>query len=186
MIGRFIRRLFGNERGGVMIETAIAMPIIVLLVTAGFEVARLTLLHQKLDRAATAMADLVSQSENGLTVGQLSDMYNAMQHIMEPFGLGAKGVVIVTSMGTEGSNPTTIYWQNNGAGSLSATSKLGTPGNTPTLPGTMVVRSGEGLIAAEIYYDYSPFVFSDLLTATQIYKISYFRPRFDNINALSP
>ena len=186
MIGRFIRRLFGNERGGVMIETAIAMPIIVLLVTAGFEIARLTLLHQKLDRAATAMADLVSQSEGGLTVSQLNDMYNAMQHIMEPFEINAKGIVIVTSMGTEGSNPTTIYWQNTGAGSLGEASKLGTPGNTPTLPGTMVVRTGEGLIAAEVYYNYSPFIFSDLITATQIYKIAYFRPRFDSISALAP
>ena len=105
---------------------------------------------------------------------------------LPPFEMTSKGVVIVTSMGTEGSNPTTIYWQNSGAGVVVAASKIGTPGNTPTLPGTMVVRSGEGLIAAEIYYNYTPFIFSDFVTPTQIYKVAYFRPRFDVIPALTP
>ena len=142
---------------------------------AGFEVARLTLIHQKMDRAATAMADLVSQSED-ITVAQLGDMFNAIQHIMEPFDLSGKGVVLVSSVGTVGANPTTIFWQRTGAGTVLASSQIGTEGNTPTLPSGMVVRSGEGLIVAEIYYNYAPLLFWDIVGANQLYHRAFFRP----------
>jgi Flp pilus assembly protein TadG len=184
-IASLIGRLRRSDRGGVLIESAFVLPIAIVLLLAGFEVARLTLIHQKMDRAATAMADLVSQSED-ITVAQLNDMFNAIQHIMEPFDLSGKGVVIVSSIGTQGANPTTIYWQRTGAGSVIATSQVGTEGNAPTLPTGFVVRSGEGLIVAEVYYDYAPLLFWDILGANQLYHRAFFRPRYGGLEALNP
>jgi Flp pilus assembly protein TadG len=184
-IARLIGRLRRDQRGGVLVEAAFTIPIAVMLLLAGFEVARLTLIHQKMDRAATAMADLVSQSED-ITVAQLNDMFNAIEHIMEPFDLNAKGVVIVSSIGTPLSNPTTIYWQRNGAGTISATSQVGTEGNAPTLPTGFVVRDGEGLIVAEVYYDYAPLMFWDIVTPGQLYHRAFFRPRYGGLDVLNP
>jgi len=181
LIGRFRR----NDRGGVLIEAAFVLPITIVLLLAGFEIARLTLIHQKMDRAATAMADLVSQSED-ITVAQLSDMFNAVQHIMEPFDLSGDGVVLISSIGTVGANPTTIFWQRTGAGGVAATSQVGAEGATPTLPTGMVVRSGEGLIVAEVYYNYSPLLFWDIVGANQLYHRAFFRPRYGGLEALNP
>lgn len=185
MIWRFVRRLAGNSRGGAMVEAAFVVPIIIMLLLAGFEIARLTLLHQKLDRAASAMADLVSQSED-LNQAQLNDMFNSIVHVMEPFEFGAKGLVIVSSIGRDGSNPTTMFWQQSGGGTMSATSQVGTAGNPPSLPAGFTVRPGEGLIVAEIYYDYSPYIFWDIVTAHQLYHRAYFRPRYGKIAAVIP
>lgn len=184
-LARLIGRLRGDQRGGVLVEAAFAIPIALVLLLAGFEIARLTLIHQKMDRAATAMADLVSQSED-ITVSQLNDMFNAIQHIMEPFDLSSSGVVIVSSIGTPISNPTTIYWQRNGAGSVVATSKIGTEGNVPTLPTGFVVRDGEGLIVAEVYYDYAPLLFWDIVSPGQLYHRAFFRPRYGGLDVLTP
>lgn len=184
-LASLIGRLRRNERGGVLIEAAFTIPIAVMLLLAGFEIARLTLIHQKMDRVATAMADLVSQSED-ITVAQLNDMFNAAQHIMEPFDLSGRGVVIVSSIGTPISNPTTIYWQRNGAGSVSASSQIGTEGNAPTLPTGFVVRDGEGLIVAEVYYNYAPLLFWDIVGPNQLYHRAFFRPRYGGLDVLNP
>lgn len=184
-LASLIGRLRRNERGSVLVEAAFTIPIALMLLLAGFEIARLTLIHQKMDRAATAMADLVSQSED-ITVAQLSDMFNAIQHIMEPFDLATKGVVVVSSIGTPGVNPTTIYWQRTGAGGVVVTSQIGTEGNAPTLPAGFVVRSGEGLIVAEIYYDYAPLLFWDIVGPNQLYHRAFFRPRYGGLDILNP
>lgn len=181
LLGRFGR----DKRGGVLVEAAFTIPIAIILLLGGFEIARLTLIHQKMDRAATAMADLVSQSED-ITVSQLNDMFSAIQHIMEPFELSSSGVVIVSSIGKPGSDPTTIYWQRNGAGGVTATSQVGTEGNAPNLPSGFVVRDGEGLIVAEVYYDYAPLLFWDIVGPNQLYHRAFFRPRYGGLDTLNP
>jgi Flp pilus assembly protein TadG len=184
MMWRFIQRLRASERGGVMIEAGLAIPILIVMLLAGFEISRLTLLNQKLDRAATSMADLVSQSKD-LTSAQLTDMFSAIQHVMEPFDVGASGKVVVSSIGTVGANPTTIFWQRTGSGTITATSQIGIEGGTPTLPAGMTIATGEGLIVAEIFYDYTPFIFWDFVSANQIYRTAFFRPRFGGLDVLN-
>jgi len=184
LIGRFIGRLRRSERGGVLIEAAFTIPIAIVLLLAGFEIARLTLLHQKLDRAATAMADLVSQSDD-ITTTQLTDMFNAVQHIMEPFDITASGIVVVSSIGTEGANPTTVYWQRTGSGAISVTSQIGTEGNDATLPTGLTVRTGEGLIVAEVFYNYAPILFWDIVGANQLYHRAFFKPRYGKIDQIN-
>lgn len=181
LVGRLIR----DRRGGVLVESVFTIPVALMMLMGGFEIARLTLIHQKMDRAATAMADLVSQSED-ISVSQLNDMFNAMQHIMEPFDMSGKGVVIVSSIGKPVSASTTIYWQRNGAGGVTATSQIGTEGNAPTLPTGFVVRDGESLIVAEVYYDYSPLLFFDFVGANQLYHRAFFRPRYGGLDVLTP
>ena len=184
MMWNFIRRLRASEKGGVLIEAGLAIPILIVLLLAGFEISRLTLLNQKLDRAASSMADLVSQSKD-LTAAQLTDMFSAIQHVMEPFDVGGSGKVIVSSIGAVGANPTTIFWQRTGSGSIAATSQIGAEGATPTLPAGMTIVSGEGLIVAEIFYDYTPFVFWDIVSVSQLYHRAFFRPRFGGLDVLN-
>lgn len=184
MMWNFIRRLGASQRGGVLIEAGLAIPILIVLLLAGFEISRLTLLNQKLDRAATSMADLVSQSKD-LTSAQLTDMFSAIKHVMEPFDVGASGKVIVSSIGTVGANPTTIFWQRTGSGTITATSQIGAEGGTPTLPAGMTIASGQGLIVAEVFYDYSPFIFWDIVSPSQLYHRAFFRPRFGGLDVVN-
>jgi len=180
MMWNFIRRLRASEKGGIMIEAALAIPVLIVLLLAGFEISRLTLLSQKLDRAATSMADLVSQSKD-LTSAQLTDMFSAIQHVMEPFDIGGSGKVVVSSIFTEGANPTIVSWQRTGSGTITATSQIGIEGGNPTLPAGMTIASGEGLVVAEVFYDYTPFIFWDIVSASQLYRRAFFRPRFGGL-----
>lgn len=184
MMWNFIRRLRASERGGVMIEAALAIPILIVLLLAGFEISRLTLLNQKLDRAATSMADLVSQSKN-LTTAQLTDMFSAIQHVMEPFDIGSSGKVVVSSIGAVGANPTTIFWQRTGSGAIAATSQIGAEGAVPALPAGLTIDSGEGLIVAEVFFDYTPYIFWDFVGANQLYHRAFFRPRYGGLDVLN-
>ncbi len=184
MIWKFIRRLRASEKGGVMMEAGFAIPLLIVMLLAGFEISRLTLLNQKIDRAATSMADLVSQTKN-LTTAQLTDMFAATKSVMEPFDVSGSGRVIVSSIGAVGANPTTIFWQRAGSGSIIATSKIGAEGGTPTLPAGMNIVAGEGLIVAEVFYDYTPFIFWDFVAASQLYQRAFFRPRFGGLDVLN-
>lgn len=182
MLERLKRPFLRDQRGSVMVEAAVAMPVLVFVLLGGVEVARFALLQQKLSRTAAATADLISQMEE-LTVNDLDDLYNAAQFVIRPFNLN-DGVVIVTSISKDGGNPATIDWQCFGAGSLAATSDLGTPGNDATLPTGFSMDSGESVIFAEVVYDFTPVLFPDVVDTQQIRHRAVFRPRFGALSEI--
>ena len=62
LTGRF-GRFASDRRGSVIVELAFAVPVAIIIITGSYDAARLVLLHQKIDRASSAMADLVSQPQ---------------------------------------------------------------------------------------------------------------------------
>jgi hypothetical protein len=142
------------------------------------------LLHQKLDRLGVAASDLVSQGET-ITNAQLADIFSATGLIAEPFTIGADGVVIVSSIYRTG-GVTTIRWQRNGTGSLSATSRLGAEGAPPAFPTGFVLKDGESVIFAEVFYQFRPMFAPDLVPASTLYHRAIFRPRRGTLDTILP
>jgi len=176
-------RFAAERRGSAMAEMAVIMPILVFIILAGFEVGRFALLQQKLNRAAVSMADLVSQA-NGITLTDITNLYQATSFVVRPFDMSTKGLLIVSSVSKTGANPPVVDWQCIGAGAASATSELGVPGGTATLPAGFALAPGDNAIYAEIVYDYVPFLFPDLIGAKQVRHRALFRPRFGALTTL--
>ena len=118
------RSFLGDRRGTILIEMAFAVPILLILTLGCFDTARYILLHQKLDRAASTMADLVSRPTS-ISAAQIDSMFSAASELVLPFTLSTDGHVIVTSMSRVAGDVARIDWQHTGGGSLSATSAIG-------------------------------------------------------------
>ncbi len=183
---RLAARFARERRGAVLTEFAMAFPILVILILGGFEIGRYVLLQQKLQSVAVETADLVAQSET-ISASDVDNIMVAVDHIMTPFELGDRGVVIVSSIGATGNNPPKVNWQRSGGGTASATSKLGTPGGNAVLPEGFVVRAGESVIVSEVFYNYESVLALDLipLPSGQLYNESFYRPRFGTLASLN-
>ena len=90
-------RLLRCAAGNVAVEFALSVPVILMMMLGSAEMARFVILHQKMDRVATTISDLVSRAET-ITESQIADIFTAAGQVAEPFDLAGLGVVIVSSV----------------------------------------------------------------------------------------
>jgi len=184
---KWLRRgLIEDCRGGVMIEFAFIMPVLIFFMLAGVDLVRFAMLQQKLTRAATTTADLVAQYET-MSTTQLDQLLLAIEHVIQPFPLGASGQVLVSSVSrVDAGSPVLVDWQQPGPGGITVTSNFGTAGNNATLPAGFTVDGGESVIVAEVFYDFEPLLFEFMVPARRVEHQAMFRPRFGTLSTLTP
>jgi len=181
-----LRQAFIEDRqGGVMIEFAFMMPILVFVMLAGVDLVRFAMLQQKLSRAAVTLADVTSQYQS-LSVAQVDQIFDAVTYVIAPFPLGPNGQVIISSISKTGTNPVVVDWQRFGPGTASAVSNYGVAGGNATLPAGFTVNAGESAVVAEVFYDFTPLLFPQVLPPRRVEHSSLFRPRFDALSTLAP
>ena len=179
----FGERLLSCRAGNVAVEFALAVPVLLMLMLASAELARFVILHQKMDRVATTISDLVSRAET-INESQMADIFTAVGEVAYPYDLADLGLVIVSSVVNPDGNGPVIAWQRSGGGGYSATSQVGTEGNDATLSGDFEVREGETAIIAEVYFDFTPFL-SEMIVAPQvIYRTAHHRPRLGTLEEI--
>ena len=176
-------RLGRDQRGIAAVEFALVLPVMILFSMGIAEVGRFALLSLKLQHAATTMGDLASRDEE-LSVAAVQSMFSAMEHIVQPFTIGAAGVVLVSGVGVDGGGAPTVFWQQRGAGTLSAVSEVGVAGGNATLPSGLVLRDGETVIIAEAVFRYTPWLLG-LIPERILRREAYYRPRLGTLRALS-
>lgn len=177
------RKLWRDRSGVAMIEFAAFLPVLVLVLLGGVDLARFIIVNQKMDRVAAGMGDLVAQAQT-LTAAQLNDIYAATKYIATPFDFTSNGVVIVSSVSLTG-GVLRVNWQSRGSGNLNATSKIGAAGGVAKLPAGMTVTGTNTLIAAEVYFNFTSFFGLSIVPNRQLYHTSYFRPRLGSLNTLN-
>jgi Flp pilus assembly protein TadG len=161
------------------------MPVLLLLMLGSAEMARFVILHQKMDRVATTISDLVSRAET-ISESQLDDIFEAIGEVATPFDIANLGVVIVSSVTNPDGDGAVVVWQRSGGGSYSGTSQIGTEGGSATLPTGFEVREGETAIISEVYFDFTPFL-SELIVEPQvIYRNAHHRPRLGTLQTVEP
>jgi hypothetical protein len=176
-------RLLGCRAGNVAVEFALAVPVLIMLMLASAELARFVIMHQKMDRVATTVSDLVSRAET-INEDEIQDIFTAVGEVAYPFDLGTLGVVIVTSVVNPDGDGPVVAWQRSGGGSYSATSQIGVEGDPATLVGDFDVREGETAIISEVYFDFTPFL-SEMIVAPQlIYRTAHHRPRLGTLEEI--
>ena len=181
-VTRWLARLRRSSGGGVLIETAVSLPILISLLMGGVEFARFVMLNQKLDRVAGTTGDMVARSD---TVSQaiMNDYFLSAGLIAAPFDMQTRGAVIVSTIVAD-ENGAQILWQETGGGGLAATSHIGLAGEAPDLPEFFDVEEGESLVVAEVFYDYEPVFMADVLPTTQVYHRAFYRPRTTSVVAM--
>jgi len=158
-------------------EFAIASGFFMLLLLGGFELARMVLVNQKVEKVAYISADVVAQSTL-LTANQINEYMMAAAQVMVPFTFGANGLVIITSVARDPGQTQRVRWRSTGGGTMVATSRVGAVGGAATLPNGLVLNERDNVIVAEVFYRYNPmFAANGLYEQTDIYKTAVFKPR---------
>lgn len=181
-IGLAGSRFRRDSRGGVMLEFAFAMPILIGLLMGGVEFARFALVNQKMERVTSFVGDFVARAE-ALDEADFDDYFAAADQLGRPFDLFDGGNIIVTSVTGEDTGPE-VLWQQIGAGHVTAPSLVGLPGDAAVLPLNFNVDEGEGLVVTEVYFDYEPFLLPLMIPAQRLYYQSIYRPRTTAILAM--
>ena len=178
-----LRRFAEDCRGVAAVEFALILPILVLLAIGCFEVPRFVLVFQKLARTASAVADLTAQADEPLTTNQMADIFTAGQITMQPYDVVASGRIYISSINNPSGSGVIMTWQKNNGGAVTTASKLGTEGGNPSgnLPAALLPASNEEVLAAEVYYNYTPVIKSIIYNGSQLYMIAYTRPRNHNL-----
>ncbi|MDE3060591.1 MAG: pilus assembly protein [Pseudomonadota bacterium] len=174
-----------DDSGVALIEFALALPLLLLLLAGAVEFGRFALMHQKLDKAASAMADFAAGSQ-GVSAADLDGFAQSAPQIVSPFPFS--GTVIFSSVASPGT-PNSILWQHGALGG--SASRIGSSGGTATFLSGYVVPDGEDVIAAEVFMDYAPLLpvtttLIPSLSAQTLYKIAICKPRQGMLTALVP
>jgi Flp pilus assembly protein TadG len=190
-----LRRFAEGEQGVTAIEFALVLPIVLLIMLGCFEVPRFVLIYQKIARTSAGVADLVAQADEPIAGNQMQDIFLAGKIMMQPFDVVANGKIIVSSINNPDGDGVELTWQKDNGGQAKdpdtgtdVGSKLGAatdPPAAPTnLPAILTPASNEEVLAAEVYFNYQPVFTSLIYNGSQLYMISYTRPR--NKNLLTP
>jgi Flp pilus assembly protein TadG len=183
-LGPLLADLRRDRRGVSAMEFALILPILVLFSAGTIEYSRLILLTQKLQSGAFILADLTAR-DTTLSEDQLENIFLAIDNVIQPFEFATGGRAIVSSVGVDAAKKTVVNWQRAGAGALAAASGIGSEGGLATLPDDLDIDAGETIIAAEVFYSFTP-LFGLGLAPRTIHKVSYYKPRLGTLDSLLP
>lgn len=172
-----------DQRGSVLIELALAMPVMILLIFGGVEITRFLLNAQKINRVAMSTADLVSQARS-VTAADINNMFIASQAVMGNDTIQDRGNVIISSIRRTGDTGPTVSWQRASGGSHSGASQVGSEGAAATLPIEVVLAPGDSVIVVEVYYTHEPMLFDSVVGNQDIYQRAFYRPRFGALDEI--
>jgi len=179
-------RFWRDHRGSLLVETAMMISVLSMVSLGGLELARYTLLHQKLERIAASIGDLVAQPAT-ISNADVVNIFDAIEEVAKPFEMGPNGRVIVSSIGDTGGSGPILNWQRAGGGGLSATSQIGTTaGAAANLPAGLTIVPGETIIVAEVFFNYTPWIYDGLVQNSSIYHTAFFRPRLGSLTTITP
>lgn len=160
-----------------MVEFALSLPVLLVLFYGSIEVTRYVLIVQKTEKLANTVADVVTQGST-VTNASLDQVMSAGGDIMAPYPLSTNGHIIITSLYRPGgATNAKVNWRYEGGGSLTATSQLGDLNQIPTVPGGFTFDDKENVIAAEVYYQFSPLITNQFFGTTTIYRSAFYKPR---------
>lgn len=180
---RALRALLRDDRGVSAMEFALVLPILVLVAVGTVEYSRLILLTQKLQNGAFILADLTARDKE-LSTEELGHIFLAIDQVIRPFEFVTAGSAVLTSVGLDAGGDPEVKWQCSGAGALAADSLIGAGDGAPaTPPADLEVRTGEIVIAAEVFYAYAPL--TGIGPAERVIRrTAFFKPRLGDLSTL--
>lgn len=184
---RLLSRLRRERRGFAVVETALMMPIFMMLLMGGLEIAMLVLAHHKVGQVAASLADLTAQSEAGALESQITDLLLSARFVAEPHDIQTEGRVFVAAVRGGGSGVgNTILWQRC-SGALAQPSAIATADNRNVpLPNAIAVEEDAIVIVGEAALRYEPMLFTAFVPTQTIRRVVVNRPRARDFTTITP
>lgn len=181
-----ILRMLRAERGAAAVEFALILPVMLLVYLGTLEASTLITMDRKVQSVAGAVGDLVARSDTTLSAAQMQDYFRAASGIMTPYSPAAvRQVVTAVSVAADGT--TRVVWTRQYLNGVYSSSTPHTVNQPYPLPAEMVnIARAQTVIAAEAYYAYTPLLGIVINTPINLYRSSFFMPRFGGGITLTP
>jgi Flp pilus assembly protein TadG len=184
MTGRTVHTLrnavcrFAHAKQGIaVVEFALALPVLMTLFYGTIEVTRYILITQKVEKLAHSVADMAAQ-EQVAKIDTLNQVMVAGSDIMNPFAMTTNGKIIISALYREpNAASATVSWRQEGGGTFTSSSQLGLVGATAITPTGFTFDDRENVIAAEVYYQFSPLVSCQFFGTKTVYRVAFYKPR---------
>ncbi|OJX07949.1 MAG: hypothetical protein BGO76_03610 [Caedibacter sp. 38-128] len=181
---KLLINFFRKNRGSVLIEFAVILPLIFVLCAGVFELVMFTLLNNKLIRTAGVLGDAITRDD--IKRSGITGILNTARSFLKPFEFNTQGRIVVSQIYNNGltTDPSkmVISWQVNMNG---AVSRLGTVGTRPTnMPNNLTVLNEQAVVITEVFYQYQPIIFKGFFPNKTLYHVSVFVPRVGSMTTL--
>jgi uncharacterized protein (UPF0333 family) len=175
---KFLKTIFKKEDKGIAsVEFAILLPVLVLTLVGMFEVTWFMYSHNKMNRTAQQINNIVARDV--LTLAQLQSILQASALISQPFNFSAFGNIIVTAVSKSVSPlPNIVLWRQSWPGGSGGS--LITGSSVPS-----GISTGQVVLFTEVFYTYQPVVISSYFSITNksVYALAVAIPRQGQITS---
>lgn len=145
-LNRTVRRLRGDRSGVGAVEFALIAPVLIVLYMGSLEISVAMSVNKKLARAASTVADLVTQDDS-VDKALLTSMVNVAQSVMTPYRSdGLKIKITGISIDASGVGKATWSWQEDNTQPY-------TVGSIQTLPKDLAIPN-TFLVRSEVEFDH--------------------------------
>lgn len=182
---RALARLWIGERGAAAVEFALILPVMLLVYVGTLEASTLITMDRKVQSVAGAVGDLVARVDETISSDQLQDYFRAASGIMTPYS-STDVLQVVTAVDVAADGTTSVVWTRQYLNGVFSGTTPHTVGDTYPLPAEMIAISLDRMvIAAEASYSYTPLLGIVINQPINLYRSSYFMPRFGEDIALN-
>jgi len=163
-------RFISDERGSILVETALVLPILVLIFVGMVEFSEAFMVKRKAGAVASATADLVAQASR-VSAADLADISSIANNLMQPYPAGPLIVLVECVTADANGNPL-VTWSWSSPASA-AKPKAGDPYPLPD----GLIGANESIIVTQTSYTFTPPIAQFLTDGVQFNSTAYFKPR---------
>ncbi len=175
-LARVPGRLVKEDKGAVLVEAAIVIPILLMIFLALVEFTEAFTAKRRAAAVAATAADLTAQALK-VSTSDLNDIVYAANSIMAPFSASPLSVTI-SSVGYDSHNNLVDMWSCSWSSPTAGGSCTGQSATPVTLPSGLITQgSGQCLIVAQTSYTFTPAIGQFLLSGVNFSQSAYYVPR---------
>ena len=161
-----LKQFWKDTKGLATLESAILLPIMIILLMGMFDIGQAIIINQKVTAASHSAADLITR-KTVITDSDLDDAYGVAKLIIDPYDRDLLGIDIVGIKFDDDNDPEAIWREQY---------NMDQNTNLPSSADGLGVN-GEGLIAVSATYVFSPYFSSSLIGELVMEETSYLRGR---------
>lgn len=181
MLNRLLRRFLTAQGGVAAVEFALVVPFMLVVYLGTSEASALITMDRKVQSVAGAVGDLVARENGTISGATLQDYFQASSGIMSPYTT-TNIKQIVTSVQVMADGTTNVTWSReylNGVMSVGTTYVVNKPyGRASDMASMTDIAKGSYVIVSEASYSYKPLFGLVFDKAVNLYRQSFYVPRF--------
>lgn len=164
-----MKRLRRDQRGSVVVETALVVPLLLVLVLGCVEIVEILRVDMKLRQAAQTLANLVA-AQASVNAAAIANFCTGAQLVMTPFAASPLAGAVV-EIGNSATGSVAVAWQNTSCGNAAPVA------DAVALATPLVPNPGDSVILVQATYVYTAFSTYVLPAEVTLTRIAYARPR---------